>query len=137
MLWDTRYLRQFGNAIRGLECIEAAGAPVTFEVTGFTVSSKAPRANVRLLGIQSEQDGTLVLAVRKPHIPLHCKRQSSESNNVDAAMGQRSAVTYKGQDMAELKYRPLQEQRNSKMSEVDVPLQRPLRLRGHVEVIRT
>lgn len=99
----------------------------------------SPRANVRLLGIQSEQDGTLVLAVRKPHIPLHCKRlQFRESNSfVDAAMRQRSAVTYKGQDMAELKYRPLEEHRNTKTSEVDVPLQRPLRLRGHIEVIRT
>lgn len=139
-LWDTRYLKQFGSAVRGLECIEANGSPVTFEVTGFTFSSKKSRANVRLLGIQSEKDGSLVLAVRKPYIPLFSDRQRvcNASGSADDSVGQIVSVVDKGKRSQELQdplggdYVPAR-----KVDEVDVPLQRPMRLRGHVKIIRT
>lgn len=127
-LWDAR--KQFGGAVRGLECIEADGSPVTFEVTGFAVSSRKARANIRLLGIQSEKDGSLVLAVRKPYISLHSNRQRGFTTNciADESVVQ---ISERSQDVIH-KYLP-----RSKIDEVDVPLHRALRLRGHVKVIRT
>ena len=142
-LWDSRYPKQFGTEIRGLECIEAEGSPVAFEVTGFTVSSNAARANVRLLVMQSELDGSLVLAVRKPHITLlrgsQCRYlihmgsvTGLEQDHIDGsnctAFGQTAVATSDKMAWSE-------GGEHGECAEVDWPLKRPLRLHGRVEII--
>eukprot|EP00892_Ulva_mutabilis_P003738 jgi/Ulvmu1/1736/UM117_0013.1 len=140
-LWDSEYPKHYGSEIRGLECVEAQGAPVAFEVTGFTVTSKRARANVRLLGMQSDLDGSLVLAVRRPYIPLF--RGSHPRSHDQTQATPRQAQTWSnvlkatgGGREGSARYHGPKQTGSGEDVEIDIPLRRPLRMRGHVDVIR-